>query len=173
MTCYYILLHLGTRFEYSLILVLEAESVSVPCKANSKFMQAVDVIKRVMNDGNYGICNGSVHKKVPESMYTYVHCASVEDYLMSLLGNVEVADVLIPHIGQLTNFLSKPSCALIKPIKIDLNFIEVLPEGTCFDIEKKVFVVQPENLNGSPRAFVKYMYDEEKVPNPVKFIEGM
>ena len=90
---------------------------------------------------------------------------------MSLLGNMAVADVAAPFLQPLCGMQSEPSCKLIKPIVIDYNYIEVLPEGTCFNILEKSFQQQP-NMKGSPRAFVKYVYDERKRPKPIPFIEG-
>ena len=74
----------------------------------------------------------------------------------------------------MTNLLSKSACRIIAPLKINLNYIEVQPFGTCFDIENKRFVIDPDVLKeASPRAFVKYRYSKEKVPNPTYFIEGI
>jgi len=44
--------------------------------------------------------------------------------------------------------MAVPSSRIIKPIIIDHNFIEVQPYGTVFNIEKKVFEVDPETLKG-------------------------
>ena len=66
-----------------------------------------------------------VYKKIPEATYTYIYCTSVKDYLLNLLGYVVVADLIAPHVTQLTTLLSKPACRLIKPIEIDYNFIEL------------------------------------------------
>ena len=82
-----------------------------------------------------------------------------------------VADIVAIHVHTLTSLLSEPACRLIKPINIDYNFIEV-EEGYCFNIEKKVFELQPKDLKGSPQAFVKYKYIEGEVPRPRRFTEG-
>ena len=73
----------------------------------------------------FNILLGCVYKKIPEATYTYIYCTSVKDYLLNLLGNVEVADLIAPDVTQLTTLLSEPACRLIKPIEIDYNFIEV------------------------------------------------
>lgn len=134
-------------------------------------MQAVDVVKRYMDLFKYAVYDGAVYKKVKDSTFTYIFCSTVKDFLMHILGNVEVADQIATYVGQLTNLLSEKSCQLIKPIVIDTNYIECLPEGMCFSIPERIFVMNPKDLKGSPRAFVKYQYTG-KVPYPKPFIEG-
>ena len=89
------------------------------------------------------------------------------------LRNWEVANVLISHVNQISSLLSNPKSGLIKPLKIDYNLIEVLPAGTCFHTAGKRFEC-PEKLKPGyfPRAFIEYVYDKDKVPNPKPFIEG-
>ena len=55
---------------------------------------------------------------------------------------------------------------LIKQFEIDYNYIEVQPYGVCFSICEKSFVQDPCGLKGSPRAYVKYMYDVNMTPYP-------
>ena len=119
----------------------------------------------------FDVLLGRVYKKIPEATYTYIYCTSVNDYLLNLFGNVEVADLIASHVTQLTTLLSEPSCRLIKEIKIDYNFIEV-EDQYLFDIPGKRFVKESGSLKGSPRAFIRYEYSESKKPNPVPFIEG-
>ena len=95
----------------------------------------------------------------------------MKDYLLNLLGNVEVADLIASHVTQLTTLLSEPACRLIKPIEIDYNFIEV-EDQYLFDIAGKRFIKESGSLKGSPRAFIRYEYSESKKPNPAPFIEG-
>ena len=57
-------------------------------------------------------------------------------------------------------------------MQINFNLIEVLPSGTCFNIRKKTFY-KVEELRASPRAFVRYHYNENVIPKPIKFIEGI
>ena len=119
----------------------------------------------------FNILLGRVYKKIPEATYTYIYCTSAKDYLLNLLGNVEVADLIAPHVTQLRTLLSEPACRLIKPIEIDYNFIEV--EHQClFEIAGKRFTKESGSLKGSPRAFIRYEYSESKKPNPAPFIEG-
>ena len=54
-----------------------------------------------------------------------IYCTSVKNYLLNLLSNFEISDIITLHITQLTSLLSEPACWLLKPIKIDYNFIEV------------------------------------------------
>ena len=119
----------------------------------------------------FDILLGRVYKKIPEATYTYIYCISVKDYLLNVLGNVEVADLIASHVTQLTTLLSEPACRLIKPIEIDFNFIEV-EDQYLFDIAGKRFIKESGSLKGSPRAFIRYEYSESKNPNPVPFIEG-
>ena len=107
----------------------------------------------------FDILLGRVYKKTPEATYTYIYCTSVKDYLLNLLGNVEVADLIASHVTQLTKLLSEPVCRLIKPIEINYNFIEV--EDQClFDIAGKRFIKEGGSLKGSPRAFICYECSE-------------
>ena len=95
----------------------------------------------------------------------------MKDYLLNLLRNVEVADVIASHVTQLTTCLSKPACRLIKLIKIDYNFIEVENQYLS-DIAGKRFIKESGSLMGSRRAFIRYENSESKKPNPAPFIEG-
>ena len=119
----------------------------------------------------FDILLGRVYKKIPEATHTCIYCTSVKDYLLNLLGNVEVADFIAPHVTQLTTLLSETACRLIKPIEIDYNFIEV-EDQYLFDIARKCFIKESGSLKGSPRAFIRYEYNEYEKPNPAPFIEG-
>ena len=120
---------------------------------------------------NYGLYCGRIYHKCEDAKHTMVFCCSVETFLLSILSNQNVADIVTPFVGMLTQLLSKPACRLIKPITIDYNFIEVLPDGMCFDIAHKCFVKDPV-MTGSPRAFCKYVYNEDRCPYPLKFVQG-
>ena len=87
----------------------------------------------------------------------------MKDYLLNLLGNVEVADLIASHVTQLTTLLSEPACRLIKPTEVDYNFIEV-EDQYLFDIAGKRFIKESGSLKGSfiPRAFIRYKYSESK-----------
>lgn len=101
-----------------------------------------------MDQFDYGIFDGSLYMKAPEAKFTYVFCKTVHDFIHSIMGNTEVANVMAHHACQIISLLKVKSCRLIEPIIIDYNFIEVLPRGTCFDIENKSFVKDPKNLKG-------------------------
>lgn len=135
-------------------------------------MKAVDALRRFMERRQFSFCNGAVYKKIPEAKYTYVYFGSVHTFLMQSLGNKELANEIVTHVSTLSQLLSQPSCRLVEPMKIDYNIIEVLPSGTCFNIEMKSFSVDPP-IFGSPRAFVRYTFDENKVPYPKIFVEGI
>ena len=111
-------------------------------------MQAVDVVRRFMNKFSFAIYDGCIYRKPVEAKYTFVYCSSVHDFIHSILGNEEVAESIASHTATLISLLSVPTCRLIKPIELDFNFIEVLPHGTLFDIEKKTFITDDSKLCG-------------------------
>ena len=59
---------------------------------------------------SFDILLGRVYKKIPEATYTCIYCTSVKDYLLNLLGNIEVVDLIAPHVAQLTTLLSELAC---------------------------------------------------------------
>ena len=74
-----------------------------------------------------------------------------------------MADLIAPHVTQLTTLLLKSACRLIKPIKIDYNFKEVEDEY-LFDVAGKRFIKESASLEGPPRAFIRYEYTESGKP---------
>jgi len=132
----------------NIFIFYSATAIKVPSKPRSKLMIAVDVLRRYMAQFHYGIFDGSVYVKAPDAKYTFVFCSNVHDFLHHILGNAEVADHIASHVSQLSSLLSVRACRLIKPIQIDYNFIEVLPLGTCFNIELKRFELDPKDLKG-------------------------
>ena len=88
-----------------------------------------------------------------------------------LLGSCLTADLIAPHVTQLTTLPSEPACGLIQLIEIDYNFIE-LEDLYLFDIAGKRFIKESGSVKGSLRAFIRYEYSESKKPNPAPFIEG-
>ena len=125
-----------------------------------------------MKRKNFGLSFGHVFRKLPQAKYTYIYCCTVSRFIMRLLGNLRVADVVAPVVNPLINLLSDPECRLIHPIKIDYNYIEVTPYGRCFNIKMKCFQQDPEDLNGSPRAYVIYDREEGDIPYPKMFVDG-
>jgi len=159
-----------TPLSFNAAFILEAVIPHVP---KCKVMVAVDVVKRYMQDNAFALFDGCIYKKAPEAVFTFVYCSSVKIFLLNLLGNPEIAEEIVSFVSTLTSLLSEPSCKLILPIKMDYNFVECLPVGTCFNIELKKFESYPATLNGSPRAYVRYTYAEDVEPNPEPFIEGI
>ena len=87
-------------------------------------------------------------KKIWRNANTRIFTVEVyKNYLLNLLGSFEIADIITPHITQLT-------IRLLEPIKIDYNFIEAC-DVFCFDIEGKNFIRNPKQLKGSPRAYAR------------------
>ena len=82
-----------------------------------------------------------------------------------------MADLIAPHVTQLTTLVSEPACRLIKPIEIDCNFIEVKGQY-LFDNAGKRFIKESGSPKRSPTAFIRYEYNESKKPNPAPFMEG-
>jgi len=136
----------------------QATKDPVPSKPRSKLMIAIDVVKRFMLQFHYGLFDGSIYKKAPEAKFTFVFCSSVSDFIHSILGNAEIADMIAAHVTQIVNLLSVNACRLIKPITIDFNFIEVLPAGTCFNIEEKKFEIDPKNLKGIIVCYCNFLF---------------
>ena len=111
-------------------------------------MQAIDGIKRFMERFNLGIHDGCVYRKPKEAKFTYVYCSSVFDFIHSILGNPEIADIIAGQVTNIIYLMSVPASRIVKPIIMDYNFIEVQPFGTCFNIEDKTFQVNPPTLKG-------------------------
>jgi len=147
------------------------DSITSNYRPTSKLCQAIDVVRRVMEEHNCKLYRGHVYKLVPESTRTFSFYKSVNNYIMQLLGNPMVADVLAAHAYPVIRLLSEQSCRIIKQIRIDFNYIEVLPKGFFFNIRKKTFEENPKELVNSPRAFVIYTYNAT-VPVPRPFTDG-
>lgn len=142
-------------------------------KIQSGVCGAVSYLNRHMVNTGYSICQGIVYKKIKESQFTSIYYGSVKKYLMRAISDLELANVIVPHLSTIENLLSDPDCRIIKPLKINHNLIEVLPAGTCFRISSKRFVkikTMPEKV--SPRAFVRYIFDKDQVPHPLPFVQG-
>ena len=77
----------------------------------------------------------------------------MKGYLLNLLGNIEVVDLIAPHVTQLSPLLSEPACRLIKPLKVDFSFIEV-EEQYLFNIAVKPCLKESESLEKSLHLFV-------------------
>lgn len=137
-------------------------------KPRSRLNQAIDVVARVMKDEKCELFKGYIYRHVPESTRTYYHYKPVEDYVMRILKNSSVADSLSGQTWDVIRHLEKPSCRIVKQMKMDYNYIEI-NDGFFFNIEKKCFEQNPA-LTGSPRAFV--IYNHKKRPNPTPFMEG-
>ncbi|XP_066926777.1 uncharacterized protein [Clytia hemisphaerica] len=138
-------------------------------KPRSRLNQAIDVVARVMKDEKCELFKGYIYRHVPESTKTYYHYKPVEDYVMRILKNSSVADSLSGQTWDVIRHLEKPSCRIVKQMKMDYNYIEI-NDGFFFNIEKKCFEQNPA-LTGSPRAFV--IYNHKKRPNPTPFMEGI
>lgn len=145
-------------------------AVSMPVRPTNRLCQAVDMVRRLMNDNDFGLCNGAVYKKIKDSKYTYVFCCQVSRFLKRILRNGEVANQLAMNLYEVDKLLSDPDCEIIPQMKIDFNYIECL-NGMCFNIMEKKFVDEPQ-LKGTPRAYVKYKFDKDKKPYPKPFVEG-
>ena len=79
------------------------------------------------------------------------------------------------------SYLSNRKCSIVKQMQTDHNLIEVLPTGTCFDIEEKRFVCDPLGESDiekiTPRAFVRYTITHTVkkgvIPHSKIFIDGI
>lgn len=111
-------------------------------------MQAVEVVRRYMETHNFGIYDGAIYKKIKSAEFTYVFTSSVKDFIYHILGNPEVANQICSYTTKIIELLSEKSSRIIHPITLDYNFVEVLPAGYCFNIEKKSFELRPKDLKG-------------------------
>ena len=143
--------------------------VIVSARSNTRLGRAVDVIRRAMQEDNCKLYRGFIFKHVPESQRTFIFYKSVKDYLLRIIKDISIADILAGGVfWEAVRILQEPACRLLPQMKIDFNYIEV-SDGHFFNIEKKKFESDIE-IDGSPRAFV--IYDCKRKPNPVPFIEG-
>ena len=122
--------------------------VAARMRPTNKLHQAVDVVRRYMEEMNFGLFDGSIYNKPAHSKHTYVFASDVHTFIHHILGNAEVADAIISYVSPIISLLSQKSCRLIRPIQMDYNFIEVLPRGTCFNIRRKCFELDPVDLKG-------------------------
>ena len=123
-------------------------NISIDVKPSNKTLQAIDVLKRFMDHFDLGIYDGCIYRKPPEAKFTFVFCSSVSSFVHYVLGNKEIANAIAGQISNIIALLSVPSCRLLKPLEMNFNYIEVLPYGTVFNIEKKCFELDPEDLKG-------------------------
>ena len=129
----------------------------VVIKPTSKINIAIDVVRRIMKKRNYALYDGSIYRLAPDAKFTFVLCSNVKDFLLNMLGNTEVADIILPYMQMITGTLFDQACHLTQPISMAMNLIEVLPAGVCFNIKNKRFELMEEMKDcTSPRAFVRY-----------------
>ena len=104
---------LNFSFFLSIYIHYLGNSVSVPKKPSSKIGQSVDLIRCVMKSNNYGLyiyifllhkctyiyctiylLHNIFNAHLFTAQYincTYIYCTSVKNYLLNLLGNLEIA----------------------------------------------------------------------------------
>ena len=126
-----------------------------------------------MKKRDYAICCGKIYKKAPDSQFSFVYCMTVRTFLKKTLAVPEIANALTSHITAVGNLLSDPACGLMKPIRILYNIIEVLPERMIFLInEKRFYKIRQFPEGCTPRTFVRYTYNKDRVPYPAPFVQG-
>ena len=113
----------------------ESNFLPLHCPSN-KTLVAIRYVQRTMYKLNYALYRGHIYKNPSESKFAYVYTTTVESFLNILLANKKIAEVLINQLQQVNVIRSNRECSIIKQIQIDHNLIEVLPTGTCFNIEK-------------------------------------
>jgi len=69
-------------------------------KPTNKLTQAIDIVRRTMEEQQCGVSDGQVFRKIPTSTKTYIFFKSVKNYLLGLLSNTELANWLAPLITQ-------------------------------------------------------------------------
>ena len=78
---------------------------TVPVRPKITITKASEVVCCVMENNNFGIHSGYIYKKINEAKFMYVFCSNVEDFLLMLMSDMEMADAIAPCFGQLTNLL--------------------------------------------------------------------
>ena len=173
-----------TNFTYDLVIHANGKSVNesptgseIPRGpvSGSKICSDIYMLDNLMRKLDYVLYKGQIFKKAKEARYTYVRCCPVEQFVHAVLSNKRMADLLAPQVNQIASILSNKGCHIIKQLTIDRNLIEVKPFGTCFNINRKMFVESPlpddQVGNVTPRAYVSYTYEKDKVPYPKKFVK--
>ena len=95
-----------------------------------------------MEEQNCALFQGCVYKLAPMSTTTFTFYKTAKDYVMSILGNMMIADVVAGHANQISGLLSEPECTLLTQMKMDFDYIEVLPKGWFFKIDEKKFAAK-------------------------------
>jgi hypothetical protein len=154
-----------------------SEAMEISAEPTNKLLSTIRTVQKSMRQLHCALYKGDVYCKPPSSKYTYVYYKHIEAFLNQLSGNIRLAEELVGNIPAISNILSSDSCAVIPQIELDMNLIEVLPAGTCFNISDKKFVDSPidDSRIGviSPRAFINYKFKKNRVPQPKLFISGL
>ena len=79
-----------------------------------------------MTKTHYGLRKGEIYRKLLETTYTYVYCSSIRNYVVSLMNDIRIADVIGPIYNQVISWMSEPLFKNKNPIEIDYNYIEVI-----------------------------------------------
>ena len=83
-----------------------------------------------------------------EAWYKFVYSSTVDHFIHSILGNKEVDESIANQTDTLISLLSVPTCQLKSFIKMDFDYIGVLPDGTLFNIPNKSFTTNEDALKG-------------------------
>ena len=83
-----------------------SDDLSVLAKPTNKLTQAIDIVRRTMEEQDCGVSDGQVYKKIPSSTKTFLFYKNVKNYLLGLLANTELANCLAPLINQVCKILS-------------------------------------------------------------------
>ena len=146
--------------------------VPVPMRPESPFQAAVSFVRDTMLRHKYKLVEGGIYKKLKVATWTYVYVGKPKDFLVKMSSTVHIMDTIIKHFDKIVMFMSSPYNSFFPTTKIDYNYIEVLA-NCCFDIRNKMFVHEPKDLDGSPRAYLNYSYHEDVVPLPTEFAAGI
>ena len=91
-------------------------------KPTNKLTQAIDVVRRTMEEQNCGVSDGQVYKKIPSSTKTFLFFKNVKNYLLGLLSNTELANCLAPLISQVCKIHLECLAFFLKALVIDNIF---------------------------------------------------
>lgn len=98
-----------------LFLFIELQATEIDCKPISNLLKATDVVKRIMIKTDYGTCNGTVYGKLHETIYTYVYCSLIKNYLIIIMNYISIAGIIASVLTLIVKILSEPLHMMTNP----------------------------------------------------------
>ena len=72
----------------------------------NRLLLAIRTVEKAMKHLNCSLHNGDVYIKPECSKYTYVFHKNITDFLHQLIGNPQLAEILVGNIKQISSMLS-------------------------------------------------------------------